>query len=60
MLVLTHPQLSNICIIDIIDGIEGLGCEVPGCVDVLYSRQPSRMPGHFFADDTVGLCAVAR
>ena len=49
------PILFNIFINDIFDGIEGLGCEVPGCVDMLDSRQPLRVPGQLFADDTVGL-----
>jgi hypothetical protein len=34
---------------------EGLGCEVSGCVDMLDSRQPLRVPGQLFADNTVGL-----
>jgi hypothetical protein len=53
-----HPQSSNTSINDIFDGIEGLGSEVPGCVDMLDSRQPLlRVPGQLFADDTVGLAA---
>jgi hypothetical protein len=33
-----------------------MGCEVPGCVDMLDdSRQPLRVPGQLFADDTVGV-----
>jgi hypothetical protein len=48
--------LFNIFINDIFDGIEGLGCVVPGCVGMLDSRQPLRVPGQLFADDyTVGL-----
>jgi hypothetical protein len=49
------PILFNICINDIFDEIEGLGCDVWGCVDMLDSRQPMRVPGQLFADDTVGL-----
>jgi hypothetical protein len=49
------PILFKIFINHIFDGIEGLGCEVPGCVDMLDSRQPLRVPGQLFADDTVGL-----
>jgi hypothetical protein len=51
----TSPILFNILINDILDGIEGLGCEVPGCVDMLDSKQPLRVPGQLFADDTVAL-----
>jgi hypothetical protein len=49
------PILFNIFINDIFDRIEGLVCEVLGCVDMLDSRQPLRVPGQLFADDTVGL-----
>jgi hypothetical protein len=49
------PIIFNIFISYIFDGFEGLGCEVPSCVDMLDSRQPLRVPGHFFADDTVDL-----
>jgi hypothetical protein len=51
----TSQILFNIFINDIFDGIEGLGCEVPCCVDMLDSGQPLRLPGQLFADDTVGL-----
>jgi hypothetical protein len=53
----TSPILFiNIFIInDIFDGIKGLGCEVPGCVDMVDFRQPLRVPGQLFADDTEGL-----
>jgi hypothetical protein len=40
---------------DIFDGIERLGCEVPGCVDMLDSRHPLWVSGQVFVDDTVGL-----
>jgi hypothetical protein len=49
------PILFNISINDMYAGIEGLGCEVPDCVDMLDSRLPLRVPGQIFADDTVGL-----
>jgi hypothetical protein len=49
------PILLNIVIFDIFDGIEGLGFEVPGCVDMLDSRQPVRVPGQLLAHDAVGL-----
>jgi hypothetical protein len=49
------PILFNIFIDDIFDGIVGLGCEVPSCADMLDSRQPLRVQGQLFADDTVGL-----
>jgi hypothetical protein len=49
------PILFNIFINDMYDGVEGLGCEVPDCVDMLDSRLPLRVPGQLFADDTVGL-----
>jgi hypothetical protein len=32
-----------------------MGCEVPGSVDMLDSREPLRVPDQLFADDTVGL-----
>jgi hypothetical protein len=52
----TSPSvLFKIYIHDVFDKTEGLGCEVPGCVDTLDSRQPLRVPGQLFADDTVGL-----
>jgi hypothetical protein len=51
----TSPILFNIFINNIFDGIERLGCKVPGCVDMLDSRRPLRVPGQLFADDTVGL-----
>jgi hypothetical protein len=52
---LSSPILFNIFINNVFHGIEGLGCEVPGCVDMLDSRHPLRVLGHLFADDTVGL-----
>jgi hypothetical protein len=54
------PILFSIFINGVVDGIQGLGCEVPGCVDMLDSRQPIRVPGQLFADDKGGPCAVAR
>jgi hypothetical protein len=53
--VVNNFNFNNIFINDLFDGIEGLGCEVPGCVDTLDSRQPLRVPGQLFAGDTVGL-----
>jgi hypothetical protein len=52
---LTSPILFHILIHYVFDGIQGLGCEVAGCIDMLDSRQSLRVPGQLFADDTVGL-----
>jgi hypothetical protein len=54
--------ISENIVSDIVYLIEGLGCEVPCCVDVLDSRQLLRVPCQSFADDTVGgwPCAVSR
>jgi hypothetical protein len=52
---LQFPNPLNILINGVLDGIEKMGCEVPGCVDMLVSMKPLRVPGQLFADDTVGL-----
>jgi len=49
------PILFNIFINDIFDGVEHLGCDVPGCTDTLAARQPLRVPGQLYADDAVGI-----
>jgi hypothetical protein len=48
------PILFGVLTNDIFDGIERLGCEVPGCVDMLDSRHPLWVLGQVFVN-TVGL-----
>jgi hypothetical protein len=50
-----NPLKRHIYKYDKFDGIEGLGCEKPSCVGMVAFRQPLRVPGLLFADDTVDL-----